>query len=143
MAHSSKYTKKDLDYLEYLLTKYKDIDSKINKRRTELTRTAHGAFEDNIGASKGNTINSPTERQAIIFDEDSDLMSMYAYKRLVEDLKARLEGTRATAFHLRFERGYLWEEVADSMDITAPTVRRLRRIILANYAEVSGYDYFR
>lgn len=64
---------KSLDRLETKLDNYKTIESKINKRRMELTKTSHGTFEDNIGASKSNTVSSPVEAQVIKFDEDSRL----------------------------------------------------------------------
>lgn len=70
------------------------------------------------------------------------LQCLYAYRHSVQDLIKRLKYDRAEAFHLRFVDGYMWEEVADILNISYKKVKRLRVIILGIYADVIGYPDF-
>lgn len=138
MIRSTQLTKKQLERLDEQLLKYPIIDNKIRKRKHELENSKRGS--DLNSHIKSGKISRRPEELAIIFDEDSALNCLYAFKMVVNELAKVLTGNRLEMFELRYKQGYEWEEIDEILNISSIERNRVKAIILANFLDLRGFE---
>lgn len=138
MSRRYRLSRKALENLDDRLFNYREIESKINRRKFELEHDRKPA--ENIGGGKPNRISKPVEDIVIKWDEDSQLNNMYAFKTAVENVLSQLNEEMTEIFAARWldVNEPSWEEIAEKLYMSKAKVYRKRLIILELFDKHSG-----
>ena len=138
MANRYRLSRRALENLDDRLYNYRNIESKINRRKYELEHDRKPS--ENIGGGKSNLISKPVEQIVIKWDEDSQLKNMYAFKEAVDTLLSKMNEEMFEIFMARWMdvNEPSWEEIADKLYMSRAKVYRKRQIILELFDTYSG-----
>lgn len=138
MGKRYRLSRRTLENLDDRLFNYRDIESKINRRKYELEHDRKPA--ENIGGGKSNLISKPVEQIVIKWDEDIQLKNMYAFKDAVDTILSKMNEEMIEIFMARWMdvNEPSWEEIADKLYMSRAKVYRKRQIILELFDTYSG-----
>lgn len=138
MSNRYRLSRRALENLDDRLFNYRDIESRINRRKYELEHCKKQV--QNIGGGRSNIISSPVEQIVIKWDEDSQLNNMYAFKSAAEKLLSQLNDEMLEIFEARWldVNEPSWEEIAGRLYMSTAKVYRKRQIILELFDKYSG-----
>ncbi len=138
MSNRYRLSRRALENLDDRLFNFRDIESRINRRKYELEHNRKPA--ENIGGGKANRISRPVEDIVIKWDEDSQLNNMYALKSAAETLVSQLNEEMYEIFAARWldVNEPSWEEIAERLYMSRAKIYRKRQIILELFDKYSG-----
>ena len=134
-----KLSKRELEFIDIDLERYRTINNKINSRRQELIHNKKYDYRDSI-MGRGNKPSNPTENTIIRIEEDLTLRNLEAFKLLVETLMTRLIDVDLTIFKMRFlKENATWDNVAEELNKSNIYINRRRQIIAQEFEKLKGF----